>query len=278
MPTSYDSDDLTNLEAGWKTTLWNGRLQFNGAIYQEKWENVQSSIFAPQLGFPNLTATVNGPEYEVNGIEMSVVVAPMDGLTIQAAGSYNKGELQNSPQFISNNPGSPTFGDPITESCLIFSGGTCTLVVPVVDVFGKPGTELANSPELQWNIRARYEWGMGDYVPFVSAAIQHQDESFSTAAEVSRETMPSWTTMDASVGVSKDDWMAELYVVNLTDENKSLFTSNSQFIQVRSRCVPGPSGYASGIASAASNRRQATGRQGNLPARFLWRTNSFMIS
>ena len=233
MPTSYDSDDLTNLEAGWKTTLWNGRLQFNGAIYQEKWENVQSSIFAPQLGFPNLTATVNGPEYEVNGIEMSVVVAPMDGLTIQAAGSYNKGELQNSPQFISNNPGSPTFGDPITESCLIFSGGTCTLVVPVVDVFGKPGTELANSPELQFNIRARYEWDMGEYMPFVSGAIQYQDESFSTAAEVSRETMPSWTTMDASVGVSKDDWMAELYVVNLTDENKSLFTSNSQFIEVQ---------------------------------------------
>ncbi len=123
MPTSYDSDDLTNLEAGWKTTLWGGRLQFNGAIYQEKWKNVQSSIFAPQLGFPNLTATVNGPEYEVNGVEMSVVVAPMDGLTVQAAGSYNKGELQNSPQFISNNPASPTFGQPVTDSCLIYSRG-----------------------------------------------------------------------------------------------------------------------------------------------------------
>jgi hypothetical protein len=27
--------------------------------------------------------------------------------------------------------------------------------------------------------------------------------------------------------------MAELYVVNLADENKSLFTSNSQFIEVQ---------------------------------------------
>ena len=39
--------------------------------------------------------------------------------------------------------------------------------------------------------------------------------------------------MDASVGVGKDDWTAELYVVNLTDENKSLFTNSWQFIQVQ---------------------------------------------
>jgi iron complex outermembrane receptor protein len=254
MPTSYDSDDLTNYEAGWKTTMWNGRLQFNGAIYQEKWENVQSSIFAPQLGFPNLTATVNGPEYEVNGIEMSFVVAPMDGLTVQGAASYNKGELQNSPQFISNKPGSPTFGQPITESCLVYVGtapnGTCTNVVPVVNVFGSPGTEMANSPQLQWNLRARYEWAMGDYVPFVSGALQHQDESFSTAAEISRQTMPSWTTMDASIGVAKDDWNAELFVVNLTDENKSLFSSTSQFILVevpaRPRTIGVRFGYSFG--------------------------------
>ena len=105
MPTSYESDDLTNIELGWKTTLWGGRLQFNGAIYQEKWENAQSSIFAPQLGFPNLTATTNGPNYEVSGIEMSIVMAPMEGLTVQAAGSYNNGELKNSPQFTVNAPG-----------------------------------------------------------------------------------------------------------------------------------------------------------------------------
>jgi iron complex outermembrane recepter protein len=251
MPTSYDSDDLTNLEAGWKTTLWGGRLQFNGAIYQEKWKNVQSGIFAPQLGFPNLTATVNGPEYEVNGIEMSVVVAPMDGLTIQAAGSYNKGELQNSPQFISNNPASPTFGQPVTESCLAYSAATgCTSQVSVTNVFGVPGTEMANSPQLQWNIRARYEWAMGDYVPFVSGAIQHQDESYSTASVVSRQTMPSWTTMDASIGVMKDDWNAELYVVNIADENKSLFSSTSQFILVevpmRPRTIGVRFGYSFG--------------------------------
>ncbi len=93
-PLSYDSDDLTNIELGWKSTFANGRVQFNGAIYQETWENAQTILYAPQLGFPNLTANLNGPEYEVNGIEVNLTTAPMDGLTITFAGSYNDGTLK----------------------------------------------------------------------------------------------------------------------------------------------------------------------------------------
>ena len=91
---------------------------------------------------------------------------------------------------------------------------------------------MANSPELQFNIRARYEWNYGDYRPYVGAALQYQDESYSSANAVNRYLQPSWTTIDASVGVGKDAWNAELYATNLTDENKSLYTTASQFILV----------------------------------------------
>jgi len=232
-PTSYESDDLTNYELGWKTAFWGGRAQFNGAIYEIKWENAQTGLFAPQLGFPNLQSFLTGPEYEVQGVEFSFVVAPMDGLVINAAGSYNKAELNNSPQLISNNPDSPTLGQPITESCLdtpFVPANGCTNVVSVENIFGTPGTEMANAPELQFNIRARYEWNWNEYSPYVGAAIQYQDESFSSATAVNRYVQPSWTTMDASVGVGKDAWNAELFVTNLTDENKSVYTTASQFI------------------------------------------------
>ena len=75
-PTSYESDDLTNIEAGWKTQFWGGRAQFNGSIYQVKWTDAQTGLFAPELGFPNLQSFLNGPEYEVNGVEFNFVVAP----------------------------------------------------------------------------------------------------------------------------------------------------------------------------------------------------------
>jgi outer membrane receptor protein involved in Fe transport len=231
-PFSYDSDDLTNIEIGWKTTFADRRIQFNGAIYREKWENAQTILFAPQLGFPNLTANLNGPEYEVNGIEVNLAAAPIEGLTITAAASYNDGTLKNSPQVTNNIPGSPNFGQPITESCLAFDAGTqtCTNVVSVQDIYGQAGTELANSPPLQFNIRARYEWARGDWAPYVGAAVQYQDPSFSSAINNNRFKMPSWTTWDAAFGVAKDSWTAEFYVVNLTDEDASLFTTAAQFI------------------------------------------------
>ena len=119
-PTSYESDDLTNIEAGWKTQFWGGRAQFNGSIYQVKWENAQTGLFAPELGFPNLQSFLNGPEYEVNGIEFNFVVAPMDGLTITAAGSYNKGELEELAAGDQQQPGQPDLrpaGDRVVRRC-----------------------------------------------------------------------------------------------------------------------------------------------------------------
>jgi outer membrane receptor protein involved in Fe transport len=231
-PFSYESDDITNIEAGWKTSFWGGRAQFNAAIYEVNWETAQTGLFAPHLGFPNLQAFLTGPDYKVQGVEFNVVVQPTDGLLISAAGSYNKAELDKVPPLLVNNPDHPNFGEPLTESCLTFSGGVCTNEVSVANIFGTPGTEMANAPELQFNIRARYDWTWGDFNPYVGAAVQYQDESFSSATRVNRYVQPSWSTMDASVGVSRDAWNAELYVTNLTDENKSLYTSATQFIIV----------------------------------------------
>jgi iron complex outermembrane receptor protein len=91
---------------------------------------------------------------------------------------------------------------------------------------------MANSPEWQFNIRARYDWAWGDYNPYVGAALQYQDDSYSSATVNNRFVQPAFTTMDASFGVAKDAWSAEFYVVNLTDENKSMYSTASQFILV----------------------------------------------
>jgi len=43
-PSSFTSDSLTNNELGWKTQWFGHRLQWNGAIYQEDWNNVQVNL------------------------------------------------------------------------------------------------------------------------------------------------------------------------------------------------------------------------------------------
>jgi len=46
-PLSYASDNLTNNEIGWKTEFFDHRLQWNGAVYREDWNNVQVAFFDP---------------------------------------------------------------------------------------------------------------------------------------------------------------------------------------------------------------------------------------
>ena len=46
-----------------------------------------------------------------------------------------------------------------------------------------------------------------------------------------RYEQPGYTTFDASLGVTKDQWTAQLYGTNLGNSNASLFTSSAQFIK-----------------------------------------------
>jgi outer membrane receptor protein involved in Fe transport len=223
-PKAYDSDELVNKELGWKTTFLNNRLQVNGAIYQEDWKDVQTGIFAPQLGLGNLTLGLNGPTDRVQGVELSIIGRVVQGLTVQGSLSYNKTKLINSPQLTCNNPaGDCVLGSTITEAWV---GGP----VPVVNVFGVKGDPTANSPKIQANARARYEWSMNNHDYYWQLGFAHQGSSFSSATSVNRYEMPAWTTWDASAGIAMNQWSVELVGSNLTDLNKSQFTSAAQFI------------------------------------------------
>jgi outer membrane receptor protein involved in Fe transport len=79
----YSTDTLSNYELGWKTTLADGRLRFNGAIYQQSWKDFQFSF----LGENSFTIIQNGPDARIRGVEMDVN-ATLGRLNLTAAGSY----------------------------------------------------------------------------------------------------------------------------------------------------------------------------------------------
>lgn len=223
-PGAYVSDNLTNNEIGWKTRWFDNRLQVNGSVYQENWSNAQTGLLCSQCGFGNLTMMVNGPDYRVRGTELSIDALPMRGLSVNASAAWNSGQQTNSPQLIDNVPGSPNFGKPITEYYL---NGEA---IPVPNVFGKVGGPLAYSPPFEANMRVRYDWLVGSYIPYVQAGVQHSAHSYSPTGEIETDEQPAWTTYDASVGVSNGPWILSLVGTNLTNLNKSLFTSRREFI------------------------------------------------
>jgi iron complex outermembrane recepter protein len=237
VPGSYGSDNLTNNEIGWKTELLDHRLQWNGAVYYDNWSNVQIEFFNPGV-VGNIFYDTNGQDFLIKGIETSFVARVMAGLTVQGAADWNKSAQTNSPALIDNNPAdTANYGKPITQVC---SGGTCS---SVGNPFGPIGAPSANAPPMQFSLRARYDWLMGDYVPYLQIGIRHTDISFSQAGanpEIGiggsvttsrgRFENPAYTTLDAAIGVSKGDWHVDLHGENLTNSNASTFTSTDQFI------------------------------------------------
>jgi len=223
-PKTYVSDNLTNNEVGWKTMWFDHRLQVNGAVYQENWSNAQVSFFCPQCGLGNLTYNTNGPDYRVRGVELQLAADLWRGLSANAAAAWNSGELKNSPSLVGNIPGTSSFGKPLST---FFVNGVAT---PIQNVYGVQGSPLANSPPFEANMRLRYDWEWGAYLPYVQVGMQHQSHSLSASGNVEAYDQPSWTTYDLSAGVAKDNWTASLIGTNITNTNKSLFTTSRQFI------------------------------------------------
>lgn len=223
-PKKYLSDNLTNNEIGWKTMWLDHRLMFNGAVYQENWSNAQVSFFCPQCGLGNLTFNTNGPDYRVKGVELQLAANVWHGLSINGSAAWNSGELVNSPALIGNIPGTADYGKPLST---YYVNGVAT---PIQDVYGQPGSPLANSPPFEGNLRVRYDWVWGKYLPFVQVGMQHSAHSRSASGHVESYDQPAWTTYDMSLGVAKDDWTVSLVGTNITDVNKSLFTTSRQFI------------------------------------------------
>ena len=255
IPSSYTSDKLTNNEIGWKTEFFNHRLQWNGAVYRENWDNVQVAFFDPGV-VGNIFFNTNGQDFVIKGVETSLIARVTTGLTLQGAAAWNESRQTNSPVLLNNNPASPDFGKPITNACNAF-GSNC---VPVTNPFGPIDSPSANAPPIQFSVRARYEWNISGYTPFVQFGATHSGHSFTQAGSnpslaqaggIStgrlRFENPAYTTYDASIGVAKDAWYVNLYGENLSNSNASVFVSTDQFIvaqtPLRPRVLGGTFGY-----------------------------------
>ena len=223
-PIAYAPDTLTNNELGWKTMWLDRRIQWDGAIYQENWNNAQINVNAPF--FITMVSTINGGNYRVRGIETSLVARVTSGLSIEAGGAWSHSEL-------------------IKEATFRWGDGTPINFATLQDVNqntipnpgGALGSPLAGAPAFQGNIRARYEINFNGYNSFAQTGAVHQSHSLSTTDQFGIDLqnnstaydLPAFTTYDAALGVGKDAWLAQVYGENLTDTRAQLFANYAQY-------------------------------------------------
>jgi iron complex outermembrane recepter protein len=223
-PLAYSSDTLTNNEVGWKTEWLDHRLQINGTIYRENWNDTQVEIFDPGL-LGNLDFVTNGANYVVNGAELQFTARATHALSFAGSAAWNSSKLVSVPPLISGT------GQVIDLSPY----GTPSN--PTGSPFGAVGSPLAQSPPFEGNIRVRYEFEVNDYQAFVQVSGTHQDRSFATTNSLQTDlqgntinyVLPAFSTMDASLGFSKDAWAVQAYGQNLTDTQGEVTANYSQW-------------------------------------------------
>jgi iron complex outermembrane recepter protein len=231
-PAGYAPDQLVNNEIGWKTEWLDHRIVFNGAVYRERWTNVQFEIFDPaNLGSQAFVA--NGADYTVKGVELQLVARIVRGLTLQAGASWNSSNQTNSPALIANNPLSVNYGKPIPG---------------IASPYGEVGSSLAQSPPFQANARLRYEWNIRDYLAFAQAGTVHTAHSLSQVGDAPSIApagstsqvfdQPAYTTYDAAFGVGKGVWTVQVFGQNITDTRGKTFISDSQAIETETVIRP----------------------------------------
>lgn len=232
-PNSFRPDSLTNQEVGMKSQLFDHRLMINLSAYAMRWSNVQFLFFQP-LYTGNVTFATNGPSYNIKGVELQAVARPIDGLTLQGAGTFNQNTEASVPCIVGNIKASPSY-----QQCITEANGA-----PYPNPYGTVGGTAAFSPKWQGNIRARYDWQLLDYLANAQIGMSYTGGMWNQPANyVSgngilipsttylRYYQPSYITFDASFGIAKDNWTAELFGENLGNSHASTFTSSAQWIK-----------------------------------------------
>ena len=188
------SDFLTNWELGWKTRWMDDRLQFNGAVFFEEWDDVQVAF----AGDNGITAVVNGPKAEITGVEANIDWLATDRLRISTGFTYIDSELKDVY--------CPGCNDDGTD-------------------WAPPGTPLPVTSDFKGNVVARYSFPLSGFDAHVQGAFAYEGErpsSLNVGNAAILGDVPSSTFLDLAFGIENDKYAIELFVDNATDEDSPL--------------------------------------------------------
>ena len=193
------SDEVTNLEFGWKTVLRDGKLRFNGSAFMVDVSGLQSTIFDPSI--VNLFFSDNAADADITGLEGDFVYyTNVNGLVVSGAFSMLDTEITKS-------------------------------LVPTSDVV--VGSDLAFAPGSQANLTARKEWGMSSgNTGHWQLQMARSEKSFSDIMAPNKAIQRSHHFVNMRYGMSNDEWTAELYIDNVTDKRAEI---SNTFVFDRSR-------------------------------------------
>ncbi len=178
----YRADSLLSMELGAKSTLLDGRVTVNGALFQNDIDNIQQRVLLT-CGFDFIA---NLGAAKTSGIEMEAVARLTPSLLFQAGIGYTKAEFTRTVRGIVN------AGDPLQQV-----------------------------PELTYNINLDYNAPsfINDFEWLARLDYSFVDKSVSTVVNAnSARQRPAFSLLNLRVGLHSDLYKIELFIDNATDE------------------------------------------------------------
>ncbi|MEH6609181.1 MAG: TonB-dependent receptor [Halioglobus sp.] len=211
----YDEEESLAFELGFKTTLLDGAMRLNGAIFRNEVSDQQVSVFDGATGF----LVTNAAEAISQGVEMDLQWAATDNLIISAAGSY----LDST--YDSWETGACWASQQVDSSHPEFQPGC-------VDGFrDASGDQTPYAPDFAFNLNFDYVLPLGDFLEARAILNYNYSDEMFTASDLDPDValQESFSLVDLRLSLGQVDGSWEVAIIgkNLTDEKYS-YNNNDQ--------------------------------------------------
>lgn len=240
IPVYSTTDSLDNFELGIKGDFLDGVLRVNATAYYSEITDLQTSRFDPtNISF--LVFTDNVGDAEIKGLDADITWLASDNLVINAAFSLLDTELTRvnaelagiAPGVGAQLPYSAEFSGNIRARYYFeLNDGYEGYVNASVSYTGDRLAGMTMDAFVTEDA-TRLVYGVSSGLPIQTEAavfdgVTYADSNGATF-QGGRYIQESYAIANVSVGITKDDWKAELYIDNLTDESAVLYIDTQQF-------------------------------------------------
>jgi iron complex outermembrane receptor protein len=183
VPRQFGADKTSNFELGIKSTLLQGLLSIDAALFHVDWTNIQLLEIVNANGVNG-----NGGKARSQGLEWALGYVPVHGLTLQWTGAYTDAKLTTDAPAVQGHTGDP---------------------LPYAPKWGTSVDGEYDAPAFaQWKYFVGATWSF----------VGNRNTDFgSDPTAKTQVSLPSYNTYGARLGLDNDLYRVTLYAKNLSD-------------------------------------------------------------
>jgi iron complex outermembrane receptor protein len=198
-------EKLWTYELGAKSTLSDGRLLLNGAVFLNDYTDQQVRVqFPPPAGsFTPRSGTANAADTTVWGVELDSSWRPTERWLLNLSYAYTDGEYDDLVLQDAQPPGAPVSRNEQVKA------GNAAADYSGKDTVGNPNHAATFLGRYQAPFTPQYDW-------YGQTSVSYQGERYADIANLVE--LDAYTLVDAQLGLQGESWFVALFVDNVFDD------------------------------------------------------------